>query len=786
MATVCESFAICSIKIQTEVSGQDSQGTGFLYITSRYNDFNYIFTAKHTFMIDPEDKEVFIDQIRYIDLLTMNLESKEYERYGYLKTLIEDDNFIQFNADLVLLKVKKNPKFSKPLIKVSDKGLEDCMAYAFTGANTENLLPLTLQRKLKASQTYTIKDWDSAEGLKGCSGAGIISFKEPVLQGFIMCHPTKEFEGKYIDAVNITFNEINNTLHDKGLEELECVENKKSKRRIINNQKVIDLNLAVINNVSLNLSLAAKRLRYDLTDDWFHDPLSYIDLYNEDFLYQIFESAFCGEEYKVQTCENFFLPKSTFTLRKAMIMAYSDRLYYSALVQEIGESINSALLPVVYSARYNTLQTGGLIISGIEQWKKMKYQVQRLSHQYKYVLEIDILNFYDNIDINLLCSKILTVCQNENERNATDELRKVLETFANNSKFGIPQNNDASSLLATVYLSEIDTYMKHLVPEYIRFMDDIKIFCDDKYEARAYLKLLEMELRKLKLSLNGQKTKIIDLRPNDQIDKESIKSDYHNFFNLKRSKLSRLSNSSNFLNINESFHLAVNTILKYINDDSIGVRDNERTLLHAISVIKRGKIKGVSIESESKLSEFLKLSPVLLQERPWVTPQITSLVGILDPDNIPDEFWEKTQEILLSDIYSMYPWQCYHLWLLFAKHKIKRKGLLVFASKLLKSNDDMNRPVVAAVMIYMVTIDVGYREVILNQFQNNFTTGHFQDRAALIALRSLNPLDVFTKQTHLKPIHNSLYKYKDKDLVFINGESLDDELNTDLIQIYSL
>lgn len=51
--------------------------------------------------------------------------------------------------------------------------------------------------------------------------------------------------------------------------------------------------------------------------------------------------------------------------------------------------------------------------------------------------------------------------------------------------------------------------MFHQVPKYLRFMDDIKIFCNDEFDARKYLTLIEMKLRELKLSLNSQKQKLL-------------------------------------------------------------------------------------------------------------------------------------------------------------------------------------------------------------------------------------------------------------------------------------
>ena len=443
-------------------------------------------------------------------------------------------------------------------------------------------------------------------------------------------------------------------------------------------------------------------------------------------------------------------------------------------------------MPAVYSSRYNTSSKGGLIISGVEQWKKMMYQLQMYSKEYKYIIEIDILNFFDNIDTDLLCDKLLTICNSENERNGANELRRALSAFSNKSKSGIPQNSDASSLLATFYLNELDTYMIHQVPKYLRFMDDIKIFCHDEFEARKYLSLLEMKLRDLKLSLNGQKTKIINLRPRRIKDKKKIKSDYQSFFSLGRSRLSALSTSESYINRNEAFHLSIDLILQKINDGSIGDGKNESSVIQALRVLKKSKVRGVSFEKhKSNINDILLILPAILKKRPWLTVDIAYFIAIIDKELIPKSTWNEIIEIVTSEKYNTYPWQCYHLWLLLAKHKIKCPNLSNFASRLLDTNDDLNRPVIAALMIYMGSIDENYRRIILEKYKKSeFTKGEFQKRVALITLRNFHTEDVCSENSVDASVHKSLNENKNKELVFVNGELEEDY--SDLIQMYSL
>lgn len=785
MEFVSEQYFQSSVKLRVEVGGEIISGTGFIYATSNKSEFDYLFTAKHTLMCHPEDGQLYLNQISLLEVFDYHPDIFDFKLVESIKGNKIEDKIIEFEADLLLIKVKKSKTNHRKIIIVTDDGIDNCFAYAMTKANPMTLVPLDLNRKVKIQKRYSLSDWDEPSLLVGCSGSAILAKDKPLLQGFIMSHPTKEFSGKYVDAVNISFYDINSKLIKCGLEQL-IIENQSKIIRVVSDKKVINIEEAKINGVVLNLLIATRRLSVDCQDDWFHDPLSFVDLRNTDFLFNYFQEYFLGELYEPKTSEVFYLPKSSFTLRKALLLSYTDRLFYIALVDAIGAAIESNLLQVVYSSRYNTSSKGGLIISGVEQWKKMMYQVQTYSKEYQYLIEIDILNFFDNVDTDLLCDKLLTICKSENERNAANELRGALSAFSNKSKSGLPQNNDASSLLATFYLNDLDTYMIHQVPKYLRFMDDIKIFCHDEFEARKYLSLLEMKLRDLKLSLNGQKTKIFKLRPRSKKDKEQIKSEYQSFFSLERTRLSTFSSSESYINRNEAFHLSINLIIEKINAGTIGDGKNESAVIQALGVLKKSKIRGVSFEKhKSEINDVLLKLPALLKERPWLTFNVVYFITIIDHKLIPESTWNEIIEIVTSEKYNTYPWQCYHLWLLLAKHKIKSPTLSQFASKFLDTNDDLNRPVIAALMIFMGSIDENYRRIILDKYKKTeFIKGEFQKRVALITLRNFHTEDVCSESSVDNSVHKSLYENNDKDLVFVNGES--DEDYSDLIQMYSL
>ncbi|MEF2549733.1 RNA-directed DNA polymerase [Aurantimonas sp. E1-2-R+4] len=84
-----------------------------------------------------------------------------------------------------------------------------------------------------------------------------------------------------------------------------------------------------------------------------------------------------------------------------------------------------------------------------------------------------------------------------------------LKSWCYSDTAGLPQNRDASSFLANVYMLPVDRAMLAKGYNYFRYMDDIKIACVSEHDARKALKALSLELRNRGLSVNSGKTTIV-------------------------------------------------------------------------------------------------------------------------------------------------------------------------------------------------------------------------------------------------------------------------------------
>ena len=208
-----------------------------------------------------------------------------------------------------------------------------------------------------------------------------------------------------------------------------------------------------------------------MTDDWYFDPLHYVDLCNKKFVMDYFSSKEHRNHYKPEKMEVFYLPKKSFVLRKAMVGTFVDRLIYTAVVNELAATIDSHLSQYVFSARYNmTSDVGdGMIVNGVEQWTKMNYLIESWIKDTSKgcIVRLDLLNYYDTINKQMLIRLLSEIVVDENEKVCVTLLESMLNGFAKDDEgHGIPQNCDASSLLATFYVSHIDELIRDKEPHY--------------------------------------------------------------------------------------------------------------------------------------------------------------------------------------------------------------------------------------------------------------------------------------------------------------------------------
>ena len=128
--------------------------------------------------------------------------------------------------------------------------------------------------------------------------------------------------------------------------------------------------------------------------------------------------------------------------------------------------------------------------------------------KYKYVLRLDIDNFFDSIDHFLLRRKLVATGTEEEIVRLIMLCMQMGKVKQKNREWidtmlGTPQGAVLSPLMANLYLHSFDQFAISRNMPYIRYADDFLFLCENKEQAEELLEKTEQHLKeKLKLSLN--------------------------------------------------------------------------------------------------------------------------------------------------------------------------------------------------------------------------------------------------------------------------------------------
>ena len=265
-----------------------------------------------------------------------------------------------------------------------------------------------------------------------------------------------------------------------------------------------------------------KQLRRDLRDDWFPDPRLFGDMLDSGIVTRLISDNFSSNQgrYSASKSALFNLPKPNFTLRYALEMSLQDRLLYQGVAAYLIQHFDACLNWKVFSHRYQSdgPATRTLFKPYVESWKGFIGGVKAALVPGTVLVTTDIANYYENIETDRLADTFRGLLPElpadpdvkSQLRDCLERLFEWLSEWSFSSVRGLPQNRDASSFLANIYMVPVDRSIINSGNEYFRYMDDIKIVCPDMPSARRVLKLLILSLRDRGLSVNAAKTDILE------------------------------------------------------------------------------------------------------------------------------------------------------------------------------------------------------------------------------------------------------------------------------------
>lgn len=166
-------------------------------------------------------------------------------------------------------------------------------------------------------------------------------------------------------------------------------------------------------------------------------------------------------------------------------------------------------------------------------WRSGGYRPKRTAHQaldrvvhglvqgLTRVIDVDLKGYFDNIRHHILLRKVAERVED------LEILHLVKQILKANGDRGVPQGGVLSPLLANVYLSDLDQVMEEEMAKrrregkwewviHTRYADDMVVLIDRhprwQPHVEEILKWLEVELKKVEVELNEEKTRVVDLR----------------------------------------------------------------------------------------------------------------------------------------------------------------------------------------------------------------------------------------------------------------------------------
>lgn len=137
--------------------------------------------------------------------------------------------------------------------------------------------------------------------------------------------------------------------------------------------------------------------------------------------------------------------------------------------------------------------------------------LQHAGQGYRYVVDVDIKGFFDNIPHDLIMNSLASRIADGNILNLIEKLLnsgvmeegKITPTLK-----GTPQGGVISPLLANITLDHLDWFLDKHGFNFVRYADDFVILCKSETEAKKALELIQNFLNEMKLETSPEKTKV--------------------------------------------------------------------------------------------------------------------------------------------------------------------------------------------------------------------------------------------------------------------------------------
>lgn len=175
----------------------------------------------------------------------------------------------------------------------------------------------------------------------------------------------------------------------------------------------------------------------------------------------------------------------------------------------VAQEVMRQLINSTFESRFHNNSYG--FRTGRNCHQAVKQVLQYAEQGYRFVVDVDIKGFFDNISHNLIMESIAARIADGNILNTIKRLLNsgVMEEGRLKPTIrGTPQGGVISPLLSNIVLNHLDWFLNGQQINFVRYADDFVILCKTKLEAEKALDLVRTFLMEMELEVSQEKTKI--------------------------------------------------------------------------------------------------------------------------------------------------------------------------------------------------------------------------------------------------------------------------------------
>ena len=227
----------------------------------------------------------------------------------------------------------------------------------------------------------------------------------------------------------------------------------------------------------------------------------------ENFLKQI-RDELVSNTYRPMRVRKKEIPKDGGKIRVLSIPAIRDRVVQGALKLILEPIFEAEFQPGSFG--YRPKRTAHQAVNRV---------AQAIVETKTRIIDIDLSAYFDNVQHCLLLAKVARRVRD------SDVMHLLTMVLKATGKQGVPQGGVISPMLSNLYLTEVDRMLeraieatrsgKYTYVQYARFADDVVILIDSHprhdWLVKAVEQRLRQELARLRVEINGEKSRIVDL-----------------------------------------------------------------------------------------------------------------------------------------------------------------------------------------------------------------------------------------------------------------------------------